>query len=84
MSEYLENARRDREIDPKDVMIMKGLIMGKTLREIQTDVMAKSHNTVEERIKRLIVGGYIKKHERYSRLWELTDKGRGELRKYIS
>ncbi len=81
---YIEDARRDRAIDIKDIMILKGLMLGKTLREIQTDILARSHNTVELRIDNMIRGGYIKKHERYSRTWELTDMGREEVRKFIS
>lgn len=84
MSDYLENSRRDKEVDVKDIMILKGLMLGKTLREIQADLLAKSHNTVTVRIEALIEGGYLKKHEYYSRTWELTDKGREEVRKYIS
>ncbi len=84
MSNRFLNDQRSHGIDAKDVMILKGLMMGKSLREIQTDILAKSHNTVQLRINDMIDGGYIKPHEHYSRNWELTDKGREELRKYIS
>lgn len=80
---YYTDSLRPKGIDVKDIMIMKGLLMGKTLREIQYDVLARSHNTVKERIDAMIAGGYVK-HERYSRTWELTNLGRDELRKYTS
>lgn len=84
MSKYLEDTKRNRDVDAKDIIIMKGLLLGKTLRALQEDILAKSHNAVEERVNRLIDNGYIKKHEKYSRLWELTERGREEVRKYIS
>jgi Mn-dependent DtxR family transcriptional regulator len=64
-------------------MILKGIAMGKTYREIQGDILVKSINTVEKRMENLRKRGYVR-WVRYERERRLTDAGRELLRKALS
>jgi Mn-dependent DtxR family transcriptional regulator len=71
--------RRPAGIDQTDVMLLKGVALGKTYRQMRADILCRSVNTVKERMERLRRDGYVR-YERYDRERRLTDKGRDLLK----
>ena len=73
---------RPEGIDQTDIMLLKGVAMGKTYRQMRDDILCHSVNTVKERMERLRRDGYVK-YARYDRERRLTDLGRELLNKAL-